>query len=83
MCVRVRVCVCVCVVLTVLQANVMLEYPIAGAEQLLCRNLSQAESTLQVVDEDLDHVRDQCTTLEVGILTAPPCVCVHMPSRRA
>ena len=69
----------------VLQANVMLEYPIAGAEQLLCRNLAQAESSLRQVDEDMDHIRDQCTTLEVGILpvtplkhqlpTGPKCVC--------
>ena len=50
------------------QANVMLEYPISGAEKLLCRNLSQAESSLRQVEEDLDHIRDQCTTLEVGIL---------------
>ena len=63
----------------------MLEYPIAGAEQLLCRNLAQAESSLRQVDEDMDHIRDQCTTLEVGILsvtplkrqspTGPKCVC--------
>ena len=65
------VCVCggVCVCVTVgPQANVMLEYPVAAAEKLLCRNLTQAESSLQQVNEDMDHIRDQCTTLEVGIL---------------
>lgn len=46
----------------------MLEYPIDGAEQLLSRNLAQAESSLRQVDEDMDHILDQCTTLEVGIL---------------
>ena len=46
----------------------MLEYPIDEAEQLLTRNLSQAQSSLKQVEEDLDHIRDQCTTLEVGIL---------------
>ena len=64
---------CVCVVvfvqgirLIVPQANVMLEYPIDAAEQLLSRNLTQAESSLRQVDQDMDHIRDQCTTLEVG-----------------
>ena len=46
----------------------MLEYPIPAAEKLLSQNLAQAESSLQQVDEDLDHIRDQSTTLEVGIL---------------
>ena len=48
----------------------MLEYPIATAEQLLCQNLTQAESSLRQVDEGVDRIRDQCTTLEVGILHA-------------
>lgn len=47
----------------------MLEYPIDAAEQLLSRNLAQAESSLRQVDEDMDHILDQCTTLEVGILS--------------
>lgn len=47
----------------------MLEYPIAAAEQLLGRNLAQAQRSLRQVDEDMDHIRDQCTTLEVGILS--------------
>lgn len=47
----------------------MLEYPIEGAEELLRKNLSQAESTLRQVGEDLDYITDQCTTLEVGILS--------------
>ena len=59
-----------------LQANVMLEYPIEGAEKLLCKNLSQAETTLQQVGEDLDYIRDQCTTLEVGILIINTVACL-------
>jgi len=51
----------------------MLEYPIEGAEELLRKNLSQAESTLRQVGEDLDYISDQCTTLEVGILSPLPC----------
>ncbi|CAI8011381.1 Prefoldin subunit 3 [Geodia barretti] len=54
-------------VLLWLGANVMLEYPIDAAEQLLSRNLTQAESSLRQVDQDMDHIRDQCTTLEVGM----------------
>lgn len=46
----------------------MLEYPIDAAEKLLSRNLTQAESSLHQVDQDMDHIRDQCTTLEVGRL---------------
>ena len=46
----------------------MLEYSIPAAEQLLSRNLAQAESSLHQVEQDMDHIRDQCTTLEVGIL---------------
>ena len=68
----------------------MLEYPIAGAEQLLCCNLAQAESSLRQVDEDMDHIRDQCTTLEVGILPVTlhlsqpqaPVVCVNLDHRK-
>ena len=58
--------VCSGIRLFVPQANVMLEYPIDAAEQLLSRNLTQAESSLRQVDQDMDHIRDQCTTLEVG-----------------
>ena len=50
------------------QANVMLEYPIDEAEQMLMKNLSNAKRSLTVVDEDLEFITDQCTTLEVGIL---------------
>lgn len=50
----------------------MLEYPITVAEKLLSRNLSHAQSSLQQVDEDMDHIRDQCTTLEVGMFPPSP-----------
>ena len=51
-----------------LQANVMLEYPISEAVELLQRNLVTAKKSLQQVEDDLDFLKDQCTTLEVGIL---------------
>ncbi len=38
------------------------------AEELLRKNLEAATSSLQQVEEDLDFVKDQCTTVEVGIL---------------
>ena len=76
----VSVCVFVCrPTVLVPQANVMLEYPIEAAEKLLSRNLTQAESSLQQVDQDMDHIRDQCTTLEVGMWHSR-CLVVHFPT---
>ncbi len=37
------------------------------AEELLQKNLEAAKSSLRQVEEDLDFVKDQCTTVEVGI----------------
>ncbi|RWS07332.1 prefoldin subunit 3-like protein [Dinothrombium tinctorium] len=51
-----------------LGANVMLEYPIEEAEQLLSRNLETAMRNLAQIDVDLDFLRDQITTTEVSIL---------------
>ena len=48
----------------------MLEYPIDEATELLRRNLETATTSLQQTEEDIDFVKDQCTTLEVGILTS-------------
>lgn len=50
-----------------LQANVMLEYPIDEAIELLRHNLSSAESSLTQAQVDLDMIKDQTTTLEVGM----------------
>ncbi|KAI9188812.1 peptide chain release factor 1 [Blastocladiella emersonii ATCC 22665] len=50
-----------------LGANVMLEYPIAEAEELLATKLAQATTSLQQVDEDLEFLREQITTMEVNV----------------
>lgn len=49
------------------QANVMLEYPIEEAEDLLKRNLENAKKSLKQTEEDLDFLKDQLTTTEVNI----------------
>lgn len=50
-----------------LGANVMLEYPIEEAEDLLKRNLENAKKSLKQTEEDLDFLKDQLTTTEVNI----------------
>ena len=45
----------------------MLEYPIEEAATLLRSNLSTANKSLKTVDSDLDFIKDQITTLEVGM----------------
>ena len=44
----------------------MLEYPIDEATDLLTNNLDNALKSLTGVDEDLEYITEQCTTLEVG-----------------
>lgn len=44
----------------------MLEYPIDEATELLTNNLDNALKSLTGVDEDLEYITEQCTTLEVG-----------------
>ncbi|KAG2463456.1 PFD3 protein, partial [Polypterus senegalus] len=51
-----------------LGANVMLEYDIDEAQALLEKNLATATRNLDSLGEDLDFLRDQCTTTEVSIL---------------
>lgn len=51
-----------------LGANVMLEYDIEEAENLLQKNLDTAESNFEELNEDLSYLRDQITTTEVSIL---------------
>lgn len=46
----------------------MLEYDIDEAQALLEKNLSTATKNLDLLEEDLDFLRDQFTTTEVSIL---------------
>ena len=46
----------------------MMEYPIDDAAELLESNLANAKKSLEQVENDLDFLKDQCTTMEVGIL---------------
>lgn len=50
-----------------LGANVMLEYTLEGAEELLCKNLQMATRNLTELNSDLDFLRDQITTTEVNM----------------
>jgi prefoldin subunit 5 len=50
-----------------LGANVMLEYPLLEAEQLLTRNVGNARVTLADLTKDLDFLKDQITISEVNI----------------
>lgn len=50
-----------------LGANVMLEYPLEEALELLNKNLENAKAGLHVVDHDLEFLRDQFTTTEVNM----------------
>ena len=50
-----------------LGANVMLEYTIDDAEQLLRKNLDAAQEGLKSTISDLDFLRDQYTTTEVNM----------------
>jgi len=50
-----------------LGANVMLEYPLAEAKQLLQKNLKTSLGNVKQIDEDLEFLRDQITTSEVNL----------------
>ncbi|KAF9408499.1 hypothetical protein BGZ94_002285 [Podila epigama] len=49
-----------------LGANVMLEYPVGEAAELLTTKLDTALKTLKNTEEDLEYLRDQITTMEVN-----------------
>ncbi|KAG0361265.1 prefoldin subunit 3 [Gamsiella multidivaricata] len=49
-----------------LGANVMLEYPVGEAAELLASKLEAALKTLKNTEEDLVYLRDQITTMEVN-----------------
>lgn len=53
-------------VLLWLGANVMLEYDLEEAMNLLKKNLAAAKKSLEIVENDLDFLRDQFTTTEVN-----------------
>ncbi|CAH4034050.1 prefoldin subunit 3 [Pieris brassicae] len=50
-----------------LGANVMLEYTLEDAENLLTTNMATATKNLANVEHDLDFLRDQWTTTEVNM----------------
>jgi len=50
-----------------LGANVMLEYDINEADELLDKNLEMAVKSLEDLEEDLNFLRDQYTTTEVNM----------------
>ncbi|KAI8915071.1 Prefoldin subunit 3, partial [Entophlyctis helioformis] len=50
-----------------LGANVMLEYPIGEAKDLLTSKLASARLSLEQVDEDLEFIKEQITTVEVNM----------------
>ncbi|KAJ8882576.1 hypothetical protein PR048_014387 [Dryococelus australis] len=50
-----------------LGANVMLEYTLEDAAELLEKNIASAKKNLSHVEHDLDFLRDQFTTTEVNM----------------
>ncbi|XP_066998710.1 prefoldin subunit 3 [Anabrus simplex] len=50
-----------------LGANVMLEYTLDDAMNLLAKNIDTAKTNLSCVEHDLDFLRDQFTTTEVNM----------------
>ena len=46
----------------------MLEYSLEEAEALLSKNLETANTNLKNLNEDLEFLREQITTMEVSIL---------------
>ena len=50
-----------------LGANVMLEYTLDDAQEMLTKNIEAAKRNLGYVEHDLDFARDQFTTTEVNM----------------
>ncbi|KAH0540880.1 prefoldin subunit 3 [Cotesia glomerata] len=50
-----------------LGANVMLEYTLDDAQELMVKNIETAKTKLVQVEHDLDFIRDQFTTTEVNM----------------
>lgn len=50
-----------------LQANVMVEYPLEEAKEVLTNNLAVANKNLEQVIVDLKHLKSQITTTEVNV----------------
>lgn len=51
-----------------LGANVMLEYSVEEAIDLLSSKLGSAKTTLDQVKEDLEYIKEQITTMEVNMV---------------
>jgi prefoldin subunit 5 len=51
-----------------LGANVMLEYSVEEAVELLSSKLESATTTLSQVKEDLEYIKEQITTMEVNMV---------------
>ncbi|ORY84483.1 prefoldin subunit 3 [Protomyces lactucae-debilis] len=49
-----------------LGANVMVEYPIPEAQEMLSERLNTAEASLKTTEENLEFIREQITTMEVN-----------------
>ncbi|ODV72329.1 tubulin-binding prefolding complex subunit PAC10 [Cyberlindnera jadinii NRRL Y-1542] len=49
-----------------LGADIMLEYPIDEAEELLVEKLSTAKTNLEISEEDAEFLRENITTMEVN-----------------
>jgi hypothetical protein len=54
------------------QANVMLSYPINEAEELLSSKLAAAKQSLANCEEDLDFLREQITVRRFTVLRHSP-----------
>ena len=50
-----------------LGANIMCEYTMSEAKEVLNSNLQKAKTNIKVDEQDLDYVRDQITVCEVNI----------------
>ena len=50
-----------------LGANVMLEYDLLEAKEILLANLSAAETSMADVEETLAYLKEQTTTVEVSL----------------
>jgi hypothetical protein len=52
-----------------MKANIMVEYTYEEGKNLLAQNLSNANTTLTTIKEDLAYLKEQITTAEVGMIT--------------
>jgi hypothetical protein len=60
---------------TDIQANVMVEYPIPEAQDMLSERLSTAQASLNTTEDNLEFIREQITTMEVNTARIFNCSC--------